>query len=298
MKYSIHGFYQPKAVELGLTNDDLLVLRWFVDFAGTNKMKTIIENDGIYYWVNYSTILEDLPILKISKDWLKRKVFNNLCETKVLKHKHIKQGGSFSYYAYGINYDTLVYLQDSTPTENNPQGTEKNTEVYVGNNEPPTENDTNPYGENNVSKINLLNNTSINNTSISNTNIDNNSCCCSIDNNIYNSATTSTTTNLFTFIEKVFGRPLGSSEIEVIQTWEDSELTRYAIKQAELARAFNVRYINKILYTYQKENIKSVAEAEEREKRFQDSKNIEKIFNTTMINKNHVPLIDEERPWL
>ena len=146
MKYSIHGFYQPRAVELGLTNDDLLVLRWFVDFAGTNKMKTIIENDGIYYWINYATILEDLPVLNISKVTLKRKHFDKLCETQVLKHKHIKQGGSFSYYAYGINYDTLVYLQDDTPSTNLD----------------------NPYDENVQTKINLLNNPSTNNKSINN----------------------------------------------------------------------------------------------------------------------------------
>ena len=86
MKYTIHGFDQLTANKLGLTNDDLLILRWFVDFSNTKKMKTIIEQDGVYYWVIYSQILQDLPILKISKDRLKKKHFNNLCEANVLKH--------------------------------------------------------------------------------------------------------------------------------------------------------------------------------------------------------------------
>ena len=73
MKYSIHGFSQQKAMELGLSNDDLLVLRWFVDFAGTDRMKTMLDNEGVYYWVNYSTVLEDLPVLNVSKRTLKRK---------------------------------------------------------------------------------------------------------------------------------------------------------------------------------------------------------------------------------
>lgn len=150
MKYSIQGFYQPRAIELGLTNDDLLVLRWLVDFAGTDQMKTITEPDGIYYWINYATILEDLPILKISKDWLKRRIFNNLCEAKVLKHKHIKQGGRFSYYAFDINYKTLV--------------AEINTQGYGENDGTHTENNPYPYGENDGTKINLLNNKSNNNT--------------------------------------------------------------------------------------------------------------------------------------
>lgn len=168
MKFSIHGFYQPRAVELGLTNDDLLVLRWFVDFAGTNKMKTIIESDGIYYWINYATILEDLPVLNISKVTLKRKHFDKLCETKVLKHKHIKQGGSFSYYAYGLNYDTLVYLQDNTPSTNLDYPSTKLDKGYDENVQPPSTNLDYPYDENVQTKINLLNNPSINNKSINN----------------------------------------------------------------------------------------------------------------------------------
>ena len=108
MKYNIHGFYQPKAVELGLTNDDLLVLRWFVDFTKTAKTKPIIENDNVYYWVNYVTVLNDLPVLRISKTTLKRKHFDKLCEAHILRHKHIRQGGSFSYYTYGANYDKLI----------------------------------------------------------------------------------------------------------------------------------------------------------------------------------------------
>ena len=49
MKYNVLGFYQPRAVELGLCSDDLLVLRWFVDFAGTPKMRTMIIDNQIYF---------------------------------------------------------------------------------------------------------------------------------------------------------------------------------------------------------------------------------------------------------
>lgn len=159
MKFSIHGFYQPRAVELGLTNDDLLVLRWFVDFAGTNKMKTVLEADGIYYWINYATLLDDLPVLRITKDTLKRKHFDKLTKTNVLRHKHIKQGGSFSYYAYGINYDTLVYLQDNAPTGISSEGCDKMNGGGTGIS-------SEGYGEIVGTKINLLNNQSINNKSI------------------------------------------------------------------------------------------------------------------------------------
>lgn len=90
--------------------------------------------------------------------------------------------------------------------------------------------------------------------------------------------------NLFECIERIFGRAISSSEYEVIGTWEDNQVTRYAIRQAELARAFNVKYIQRILNAYKKENIRTVAEAEERERKFQESK-------TTVKN------IQKENTW-
>lgn len=75
--------------------------------------------------------------------------------------------------------------------------------------------------------------------------------------------------DLFSFIEQVFGRTLSGSEYEIISLWEDNELTRYAVKQAELARAFNVKYIQRILSSYQKDGITTVIEAEERDRRYQ-----------------------------
>lgn len=78
--------------------------------------------------------------------------------------------------------------------------------------------------------------------------------------------------DLFTYLEKTFGRPLGSAEYELASKWEDNELTRYAIKQAELARAFNVKYIDKILYSYKKDNITTIADAEKRNEEYQENK--------------------------
>lgn len=128
---------------------------------------------------------------------------------------------------------------------------------------------------------------SIDKNSIEEIRLEENSIAVVVDNSLNNAATTTSelenntlesAKDLISFTEKIFGRPLGGTEIETIQTWEDTELTRYAIKQAELARAFNVRYIGKILFNYQKDNIKTVAEAEEREKRFQESKTTKNAY--------------------
>ncbi len=65
MKYTVEGFNQALAFELGLDTADLALLRWLVDFAHTGKMTRATVAGNTYYWVNMQTVLEDLPILRI-----------------------------------------------------------------------------------------------------------------------------------------------------------------------------------------------------------------------------------------
>lgn len=106
MKYCVHGFFQPNAVKLGLANDDLLVLRWLVDYVGTNKMQTVTESGKVYYLVNYDAVLEDLPILHIGRQSLTRSRFGALCSAEVLELKVVN--GTLAYYAFGANYTPLI----------------------------------------------------------------------------------------------------------------------------------------------------------------------------------------------
>lgn len=59
-------------------------------------------------------------------------------------------------------------------------------------------------------------------------------------------------------------------QYDVVKEWDDNELTRYAIKQAVLNNKFNIKYIDKIIYTFKKENIKTVQQAIEREEKFKN----------------------------
>ncbi len=89
-------------------------------------------------------------------------------------------------------------------------------------------------------------------------------------NNIYNN--NNIEKNIFEFIEKNFGRTLAPIEYEEIKTWADNDLTRYAIKQAVLGGIYNLKYISKILYEYEKNNIKTVQQAQAREEQHRKSK--------------------------
>lgn len=107
MKITIEGFSQIELVKRGLDLQDALILRWFVDFKDTDKMVSeIIENEK-YYWVKYEGLLEDLPILNIKKDSLRRRFFR-LTDIGILKHITKKKGGTFSMYAIGKEFKHLI----------------------------------------------------------------------------------------------------------------------------------------------------------------------------------------------
>lgn len=76
-----------------------------------------------------------------------------------------------------------------------------------------------------------------------------------------------TTNSIFNLLQEN-GFVLTPIQYEVVSQWEDTKLTRHAIKQAVLNNKFNINYIDKIIYSYQKDNIKSVQEAMEREEEF------------------------------
>ena len=170
MKYTIHGFSQQKAIELGLDDRDLMILRWFVDYKDTGKMvKKILDND-MYYWIKYEGIQEAFPIINWKKDTIYRRL-KAMALKGVLKHKTVKEFGTYSFYAIGPNYLGLTDTKYEMPVGNksdsseiNPIATELNPRVTEIN---PKETEINP--EHN---INLLN-SSIKNSSIKNSSIKN-----------------------------------------------------------------------------------------------------------------------------
>ena len=102
-----------------------------------------------------------------------------------------------------------------------------------------------------------------------------------IDKDIYNNSSSITnsysiycsdTNNIYNYVEENFGRTLSPVEYEEISSWEDNDLTRHAIKQAILNGAYNLSYISSILNDYRKNNIKTVQQAQEKEKEYKDRK--------------------------
>lgn len=111
------------------------------------------------------------------------------------------------------------------------------------------------------------------------------------------STTTTNKQSLFELIEKNFGRTLNPIEIEELSKWEDNELTRYVIKKSILSNVYSIRYIGKVLYTYNQKGIKTVADAEKEYQKFEKEKNSKsnKQCSKSGMQKFHDTLDEWER---
>ena len=93
--------------------------------------------------------------------------------------------------------------------------------------------------------------------------------------------------NLYEYIESNFGRTLNPIEYEEISTWEDNELTRYAIKQAVLNNAYSIKYIVAILNNWKSKGIKTVQDAQKGQKKKVDVPEwFDKTFEKEEIDEN------------
>lgn len=123
MKNSIEGFNQAYAMTLKkevaqngklvtrkVDCTDLVILRWLVDFYP--KMRTMDVDGERYVMLTFGKLQKDLPLLDISKRAFSERL-QKLVDFKILKYKFIKDGGTFSLFAFGENYINLVRSTDN-----------------------------------------------------------------------------------------------------------------------------------------------------------------------------------------
>ena len=81
---------------------------------------------------------------------------------------------------------------------------------------------------------------------------------------------------IFDIIEKEFGRVLSPIEYEIIKAWTESNISKELIVEALKESVFNgvtnLRYIDKILYEWQKKGIKNKEDVERNRKKFKADK--------------------------
>lgn len=104
--------------------------------------------------------------------------------------------------------------------------------------------------------------------------------------------------NIYAYAERQFGRVLSATEKEEITKWPDSELTMYAIKQAVLYGKSNVKYVSKIIEAYGRENIRTVQQAQQREREYAEAKKKKKEEIKRNGYQRNTKTIGPEPDWL
>lgn len=120
MKYSILGFNQQKVIEYIVIDDDgkelrcdltdLMLLNYIMYANGTNGMKHIVKDENCYVWLNHKHIIEDLPILHITKGTLANRLLK-LKKMDLIDSIQVANGtrGSRTYYSTTSFLNDLIY---------------------------------------------------------------------------------------------------------------------------------------------------------------------------------------------
>jgi len=96
--------------------------------------------------------------------------------------------------------------------------------------------------------------------------------------------------SIFDVLESEFGRSLTPIEYEISKAWLNDgiseELIKEAIKEAVFNHVINLKYIDKILYEWKKNNIKTVKDVEENRKKRNSKKEDNSNIDLEMVDWN------------
>lgn len=104
---------------------------------------------------------------------------------------------------------------------------------------------------------------------------------------------------LYQLFEKEFGRPLSPIEIQTLNMWIDQdnykpELIQMALREAVLSQVYSLKYIDRILLSWEKKNIKSKDQVEKESQHHRNKKvSMQDSIQTNQPSKP-VPMYD----WL
>jgi len=95
--------------------------------------------------------------------------------------------------------------------------------------------------------------------------------------------------NLYSTFETEFGRTLSPMEYEIINSWKDNgytdELIILALKEATYNGVSNLRYIDKIIYEWNKKGIKTKEDVEKNRQQFKNNNsNKKELFDYDWLN--------------
>jgi hypothetical protein len=108
MNISIKKYNKDIAHNMNLGCEELITLNWIeTAFKYRHPQKFQIKNEN-FFEIKYSSLLKELPILKISKQTLSKRIIKNLVNANVLKREIIQGSfGTLSVFNFGKCYKLL-----------------------------------------------------------------------------------------------------------------------------------------------------------------------------------------------
>ncbi|HUS50705.1 MAG TPA: hypothetical protein VMZ91_11105 [Candidatus Paceibacterota bacterium] len=122
MRYNIERFSQERLIELGLDFLDVGILMFVIDFFNTSKMYYKIIDSKIYFWLNYQTIINELPLLRIEDKRAIQRRFQKYVKSGLMfkdtikgidicsdGKKTITRHGTFAYFSFNVDELEKLY---------------------------------------------------------------------------------------------------------------------------------------------------------------------------------------------
>ncbi len=105
--------------------------------------------------------------------------------------------------------------------------------------------------------------------------------------------------NLYTCFEKEFGRPLSPFECESLAMWMDDDhhdptIIKAALREAVMSGKLNFRYIDRILFEWKKNGIKTIEQAKNHGRKFRQKQTQNRPTQESQASTNSVPFYN----WL
>lgn len=106
MDFTVNNIRVDRAAAIGLNSEDIIVLSWFIQFSNSSSIerKYIKRENDMGYWINYDTLIKELPIIfngkteKANKEKLRRMFNGNLSKVLIREQfsnkKNNSKGGS------------------------------------------------------------------------------------------------------------------------------------------------------------------------------------------------------------
>ncbi|WP_174733979.1 DnaD domain-containing protein [Mesobacillus harenae] len=106
-------------------------------------------------------------------------------------------------------------------------------------------------------------------------------------------------TDLYTCFEKEFGRPLSPFECETLGMWLDDDhhdpvIIKAALRESVISGKLNFRYIDRILFEWKKNGIKTIEQAKSYGRKFRQHQTPQKASNDERAVQKPVPFYN----WL